>query len=96
MLLTTISILFGSASAAAWFYASRAKVTREKALDRRRRVAEKSGKAVDLSGASFDGWDIRETLAVQSKWNSIGAIFGAIAVLAQAFSQAISLFKEFI
>lgn len=90
MLLTILSIVCGLASAAAWLYASRVKVTREQALEQRRKAAAKSGATPDLSGVSFDGAEMRETLAAQSKWNSIGAVFAAIAVAAQAVAQALS------
>lgn len=87
--LIVISIASGLASAVAWLYASHVKISREKALERRRRTAEKSGGVADLGGASFDGWEIRETLAAQSKWNSIGAVLAAVAVSAQAVAQAL-------
>lgn len=88
--LTVISIGFAFASAGAWLYASRVKVSREEALSRRRRAADRSGKAPDLSGVTFDGWEVRETLAAQSKWNSIGAVLAAVSILAQAVGQAIA------
>ena len=86
--LTVISIGSGLASAAAWFYASRVKVSREKALSQRRREAEEIGVDPDLSGVTFDGCEVRETLAAQAKWNSIGAALAAVAILCQALAQA--------
>jgi len=87
-ILTIISIVCGLASAAAWLYASRVKVSRENALVQRRRAAEKNGTTPDLSGVEFNGMEVQETLAAQSKWNSIGATLAAIAVLCQALAQA--------
>ena len=87
-ILTVISIVSGLASAAAWLYASRVKVSRENALVQRRRKAEKNGTTPDLSGVEFDGWEVRETLTAQSKWNSIGAALAAVAVFCQALAQA--------
>lgn len=85
---TVISIGSGLASAAAWFYASRVKISREKALSQRRRKAAKTGANPDLSGVTFDGWEIRETFVAQAKWNSVGAALAAIAILCQALAQA--------
>ncbi|WP_144423871.1 hypothetical protein [Xanthomonas graminis] len=87
-ILTIISVVSGLASALAWLYASRVKVPREKALLQRRRAAEKGGASPDLSGVTFDGWEVRETLVAQSKWNSIGAVLAAVAVFCQAVAQA--------
>jgi hypothetical protein len=89
MALTIISIGCGLASSAAWLYASRVKVSREQALKQRRKRAEKDGTPPNLSGVTFDGAEMRETLAAQSKWNSIGAGLAAIAVAAQAAAQAL-------
>jgi hypothetical protein len=86
-LLTVISIVFALASAGAWLYASRVKVSREKALLQRRRAVEKSGTKPDLSGVVFDDWEVRETLAAQSKWNSIGAALAAVAIFFQTLAQ---------
>ncbi|MBO9329613.1 hypothetical protein GHR37_10750 [Achromobacter xylosoxidans] len=87
-ILTVISIVSGVASAGAWLYASHVKVSREQAIRQRRLAAEKNKTSPDLSGVTFDGWEVRETLAAQSKWNSIGAVLAAIAVLCQAVAQA--------
>lgn len=88
--LTFISIGFGLASAGAWLYASCVKVSREEALSRRRRAADKSGNAPDLSGVTFDGWEVRETFAAQSRWNSIAAVLSAASIFSQAVAQAIA------
>lgn len=85
--LIDLSIFFGLASAGAWLYASRVKVSRNEALNQRRRNAEKNGAAPDLSGSTFDGWEVRETLAAQAKWNSTGALLAAVAVSSQAVAQ---------
>ncbi|MCU6619910.1 hypothetical protein OCO52_25755 [Achromobacter mucicolens] len=85
-ILTLISIVSGFASASAWIYASQVKVSRER---QRRLAAEKKGTNPDLSGVTFDGWEVRETLAAQSKWNSIGAVLAATAALCQAAGQAL-------
>lgn len=87
-LLTALSIGSGLMSAAAWFYASRVTVSREKALLERRSEAAKTGATPDLAGVTFDGWEVRETLAAQAKWNSIGAALAAAAILCQALAQA--------
>lgn len=89
-LLIVISIVSGLASSGAWLYASQVKVSREKALSQRRAEAQKKGVTPDLSGVVFDGWEVRETLAAQAKWNSIGAVFAAIAISCQAVMLAIS------
>ncbi|WP_175155289.1 hypothetical protein [Achromobacter mucicolens] len=88
-ILTLISIVSGFASASAWIYASQVKVSRERAIRQRRLAAEKKGTNPDLSGVTFDGWEVRETLAAQSKWNAIGAVLAATAVLCQAAGQAL-------
>jgi hypothetical protein len=90
MLLAILSVVCGLASAAAWFYASRVKVTREQALEQRRRAAAKSGKEPYLGGMTFDGAEMRETLAAQSKWNSVGAVLAAIAVASQSLAQVLA------
>lgn len=86
-ILTVISVVSGCASAAAWLYASHVKVSRESAIRQRRLAAEKNRTIPDLSGVTFDGWEVRETLAAQSKWNSLGAVLAATAVLCQAVAQ---------
>ena len=88
--LTIISIGSALSWAVAWLYASRVKASREEALSQRRREADKSGATPDLSGVTFNGWEVRETLVAQSKWNSIGAALAAVAVLCQAMAQAVA------
>lgn len=87
-ILSVISIIAGFASAAAWLYASRVKVTRESAIHQRKQKAAKEGTTPNLSGVTFDGWEVRETFEQQSKWNSIGAVLAAIAVFSQTLAQA--------
>ncbi|QXX88350.1 hypothetical protein J7649_16715 (plasmid) [Acinetobacter lwoffii] len=82
-IMLSISIIFGFLSAGAWFYSSQVKVTREKALEIAKKKAQKNKEQPNLSGVSFDGWDVRETLKAQSKWNSLGAIFASISMFLQ-------------
>jgi len=85
-ILTFLAVLSGLASAGAWLYASRVKVSREKALAKRRKEAEKNGEEPYLGGVVFYGAEMKETLDAQSKWNSIGAVLAAIAVASQAIA----------
>ncbi len=78
-----VSIIFGCLSAGAWLYSSQVKVTREKAVEIIKKKAQKKNEQPNLSGVSFDGWDVRETLKAQSKWNSLGAIFASISMFFQ-------------
>lgn len=87
MLLTILSVACGLASAAAWFYASSVKVTRKEALEQRLKAAAKSGDEAYLGGVTFDGAEMRETLAAQSKWSSVGAVLAAISVASQSLAQ---------
>lgn len=89
-ILQVLSIAAGLSSAAAWLYASQVKVSRENALEIRRRDAQKSGLSPDLSGMTFEGWEMRETLAAQSKWNSVGAILAAAAVATQSVASLLA------
>lgn len=88
-ILTIVSIASGLASAVSWLYASHVKVSREKAVLLRHGAAAKTGDKPDLSGVTFDGWELRETLAAQSRWNSVGAVLAAVAIACQAASQAL-------
>lgn len=84
LIILSISIIFGFFSAGAWFYSSHVKVTREKAVKIAKKKAQKKNEQPNLSGVSFDGWDVRETLKAQSKWNSLGAFFASISMFFQA------------
>ncbi|WP_334379168.1 hypothetical protein [Acinetobacter nosocomialis] len=68
LIILSISIIFGFFSAGAWFYSSQVKVTREKAVKIAKKKAQKKNEQPNLSGVSFDGWDVREILKAQSKW----------------------------
>lgn len=82
-IILSISIIFGFLSAGAWFYSSQVKVTREKAVEIAKKKAQKNNEQLNLSGVSFDGWDVREALEAQSKWNGLGAIFASISMFLQ-------------
>lgn len=84
-----ISLAAALGSAAAWFYASRVKVSREEAVEIATRAAKKKGVKPDFSGMSFDGWDFRETLAAQARWSSLGALLAALAVAGQVMAQVL-------
>jgi len=87
--ITIVSVVCGFASAGAWLYASRVKVTREQMIKQRTKEAKKKGHLPDLSGASLDGWDMSSTFAAQSKWNARGAILAACAVALQSIGQIV-------
>jgi len=89
-LINVASILFGLASAGAWFYASIVKVTREKVVARRIKEAERNGGEPNLGGATLDGWDMSGTLAAQSKWSAWGAALAACSIALQAVGLAIA------
>ena len=82
-IILSMSIIFGFLSAGAWFYSSQVKVTTEKAVEIAKKNAQKKNEQPNLSGVSFDGWDVRETLKAQSNWNSLGAVFGSISMFLQ-------------
>ena len=83
------AIAFGLLSAAAWFRAAVVKVSREAAVDRIEKKAKRSGVAPNFAGASFDGWDSRETMSAQYKWNSCAAVLAAFAIAFQATAQIV-------
>jgi len=85
--LTSISIGAGLASAGAWLYASNVKVTRETALAKRRKRAEKTGDKPNLGGIELFGAELQETIQAQARWNSAGAVLAAVAVASQAIAQ---------
>jgi len=87
--LNAASIIMGLFSAASWLRACFVKVSHEKAMALRARVAKKRGEVPNFASASLDGWDMAETFAAQSKWNSIGAFFAAFSVLLQVVAKAL-------
>ncbi len=78
------------ASARAWLYSSRVKVPRENALSQRRSAADKSGSTLISLKKLFDGWDVRETLAAQSRLKSIGVLLAAGSILRQDLAQTVA------
>ena len=87
--LTIASIFIGLISAASWLYASFVKVNHEKAMNLRKKEAEKRGETPNFASASLDGWDMSATFAAQSRWNATGAFFAACSILLQAVAQAL-------
>ncbi|WP_369978621.1 hypothetical protein [Xanthomonas bundabergensis] len=87
MILTWLSVITSLMSAGAWLYASNVKVTREAALKKRRKRAEKTGEKPNLGGIELFGAELKETMEAQVRWNSAGAVLAAIAVASQAFAQ---------
>lgn len=75
-------------SAGCWFYGALVRIMREDVVARLKRNALKSGKQPNLSGMSYDGWDVFATLAAQSKWNAWGATFALLAVVLQVLAPA--------
>ncbi|WP_313055872.1 hypothetical protein [Pseudomonas lopnurensis] len=82
-----MSIVSGFISAASWLYASVVKVSHEKEMARRSRVAEKKGEKPNFASVSLDGWDMSATFSAQSRWNATGAVFAAISIFLQALIQ---------
>jgi len=82
--------LFSLFSALAWFWSTRT-ITVEQEVARRERVALRKGGKVDRGGVEIldedKGYDLIATLRHQGRWSRWGAIFAAIAFLAQAASQ---------
>ncbi|MGK5035694.1 hypothetical protein [Janthinobacterium sp. LB3P118] len=87
--ITTASVVSGFMSAAAWLYASTVKISREEAVDQRKKEALRKGETPNLGSVSLDGWDMSATFSAQSKWNSCGAALAACAVGLQALGQAL-------
>ncbi|MDN5650709.1 hypothetical protein [Acinetobacter guillouiae] len=81
-----LAILLGFISAGCWFYASFVKVDHEKAMDFRRKEAERKGEKVNYASVSLDGWDMSATFKAQAKWNSFGALFAALSIGCQSVS----------
>lgn len=90
MILTWLSVVAGLTSAGAWLYASNVKVTREAALEKRRKRAERTGEKPNLGGIELFGAELQETMEAQVRWNSAGAVLAAIAVASQAIAQLLS------
>ena len=87
--LTWVAITLGFCSAAAWLRSSRVKVPVEEAIARRKKAAERSGEEPSGGYVSLDGWEMSETFAAQSRWNSIGALLAASSITLQAISQLV-------
>lgn len=87
IILSSISIFFGFISAFSWFYASRVKVSDEQAVALIEKRAKNNSEKPNYARMTFDGWDFRETLQAQSKWNSYGAIFASISMITQVIIQ---------
>ena len=85
--LTVLAILFSVGSASAWFYASRVKVPLREAMAMAHKRAARTGVKSEGGFFAFDNWDFRETVAAQSRWNSVGAISAGMAILLQAVVQ---------
>lgn len=88
--LSSISAGLGVISAAFWFY-SATSVSREKELERRTRVAKRNGVKPDLGGVQIldddHRYDLIATLRHQSRWSKWGAMFAALALVAQALDK---------
>ena len=85
------SVALGLLSAASWLYASTVKITHEKAMKQRVRIAAKRGEKPNFASVSLDGWDMSATFSAQSKWNSIGAFCAAVSIILQSIPQLWSL-----
>ena len=92
--LSALSVLLGLLSAASWFWASLVKVTHEKAMASRRKAAGNGGEQVNFASVTLDGWDMSATFAAQSKWNAMGAAFGAGSILLQSVPQLVHLLSK--
>lgn len=87
------SAIAGFVSAACWLWSTRS-ITREAEIERRRRVADKTGEQVSLASVEIDDGDKRyelmATLRHQSIWSKWGAVFAAAAIALQSISPLIS------
>ncbi len=85
--LSDLSAVLGVISAAFWFY-SATSISREKELARRTRIALRKGVEPSLGGVQIldddHRYDLIATLRHQSRWSRWGALFAALALLAQA------------
>ena len=88
-MLSWTAAVFGICSAAAWLRSSTVKVTVEEAMSRRKRTAERTGITLSHGYTSLDGWEMSETFAAQSRWNSLGAFLAASSITLQAISQLV-------
>lgn len=83
-------LIFGAAmgvvSAGFWFWSAFARVTWERSIARRKRVAAKSGKTPNLGGVALDGNDLSATIKLQSTLNAAAAALSGLAILAQTAS----------
>lgn len=70
-------------AALCWLRAGTVKVSDTEAVRRLEKRAEREGKIPNYGRMSFDGWDVRETFADQTKWNAAGALAAAFAALLQ-------------
>lgn len=86
MLLSIFSALLAFIAAGCWFRAATVKISRTDAVAKAKASAAKKGTTPDLSGASFDGWDVRTTLRAQSCWNAWGAGAAGCAAILQGAS----------
>lgn len=90
--LSNLTAGLGVISAAFWFYSAMS-VSREKELERRKREASRRGVEPDLGGVQIlDGkhrYDLIATLRHQSRWSKWGAMFAALALIAQALDKYI-------
>lgn len=84
--LLILSVILALGSALSWWRGAVVKVTREQALEKRKREAMKRGEQPYLGGVELDGWEMSETFAAQSTWNARGAILAGLSVLGQAVS----------
>lgn len=85
--LKLLAVLAGFASAGCWLYGVKT-ISREKELERRKRIAARKGETPNLGGVQIlDGdvrYDLIATLRHQSQWNRAGAILAAVAIALQA------------
>lgn len=90
--LSNLSAGLGVISAGFWFY-SATSVSREKELERRKRIAARKGVEPDLGGVQIldedHRYDLIATLRRQSRWSKWGAMFAALALIAQAMDKYI-------
>lgn len=86
MWISIVTAALAFVAAGCWFRAATVKVSRDKAVAKLKANAAKMGETPNLSGVSFDGWDVRETLSAQSRWNAFGAIAAGCAAILQGLA----------